>query len=618
MRPLPADASEALLAELEHVRGVVLRGQGELLDTWRAQLRVGRFDGGAANLAAYIALRRIDLTRMQARLADLGLSSLGRCEGHVLATLDSVVAALRRMSRGGDAAGGQPPHSSGQSGIAAAASALRQATNRLLGPPPGAHPHFMVTLPTEAAHDARLVAALVEHGMSCARINAAHDDPAIWQAMASQVRRAAAKQRRSIRILVDLPGPKLRTGPMPPGAPVLHLRVRRDERGRLVSPARMLLDGSGRSGAPGKPDAARADDLPRLCVPPEWAAGLRMTDTVVFTDLRERRRTLRIVARPHARQAVVEIDRGAYLAPGTVLTRVRHDGERASTRVGTFAAPPLRIRVKAGERLLLSPAPDAGAPASGRMPAVIGCAEPAAIAHLAPGQTVKIDDGRVTARVLRTGRRGALLKIVQAPPKGANLGMDKGLNFPDARLPAHGLDQRDQTALAFAAAHADIVGYSFVQTGAEIDALHDGLEALTRRRLGVIAKIETAAAVANLPDILVHGAARGPFGVMIARGDLAVEIGWLQLAEVQEELLWLCEAAHVPVVWATQVLDNLVRRGMPTRAELTDAASAERAECVMLNKGPYLTQALDLLGQLAQRMARHQSKKTARYSKLPW
>lgn len=94
----------------------------------------------------------------------------------------------------------------------------------------------------------------------------------------------------------------------------------------------------------------------------------------------------------------------------------------------------------------------------------------------------------------------------------------------------------------------------------------------------IVAKIETAEAVHNLPEILVRGAGAVPFGVMIARGDLAVEIGYIRLAEIQEELLWLCEAAHVPVVWPTQVLDQLVRKGTLSRAEITDAAMAERAE----------------------------------------
>ncbi len=68
-----------------------------------------------------------------------------------------------------------------------------------------------------------------------------------------------------------------------------------------------------------------------------------------------------------------------------------------------------------------------------------------------------------------------------------------------------------------------------------------------------------------------------------------MECGYQRLAEVQEEILWICEAAHVPVIWATQVLETLAKKGMPSRSEITDAAMGERAECVMLNKGPYAT-----------------------------
>ena len=98
-------------------------------------------------------------------------------------------------------------------------------------------------------------------------------------------------------------------------------------------------------------------------------------------------------------------------------------------------------------------------------------------------------------------------------------------------------------------------------------------------------------------------------GVMIARGDLAVECGYQRLAEAQEEILWLCEAAHVPVVWATQVLESLAKDGIPSRAEITDAAMAHRAECVMLNKGPEILSAVRVLDDILCRMQAHQDKK---------
>jgi pyruvate kinase len=134
----------------------------------------------------------------------------------------------------------------------------------------------------------------------------------------------------------------------------------------------------------------------------------------------------------------------------------------------------------------------------------------------------------------------------------------------------------------------------------------------------VVAKVETSEAVKNLPEIIVHGAGQHAFGVMIARGDLAVEIGYARMAEIQEEILWLCEAAHVPVIWATQVLENLVKTGQPSRAEMTDAAMSGRAECVMLNKGPYILDALSALNSVVTRMQAHQTKKTAQFRALHW
>ena len=105
-------------------------------------------------------------------------------------------------------------------------------------------------------------------------------------------------------------------------------------------------------------------------------------------------------------------------------------------------------------------------------------------------------------------------------------------------------------------------------------------------------------------------------GVMIARGDLAVECGFERLAEVQEEILWICEAAHVPVIWATQVLETLAEEGMPSRAEISDAAMGHRAECVMLNKGPHMVGAVRVLDNILRRMQAHQAKKQAMLREL--
>jgi pyruvate kinase len=127
----------------------------------------------------------------------------------------------------------------------------------------------------------------------------------------------------------------------------------------------------------------------------------------------------------------------------------------------------------------------------------------------------------------------------------------------------------------------------------------------------IVVKIETRRGFSSLPQILLAALREPTCGVMIARGDLAVECGFERLAEVQEEILWLCEAAHVPVIWATQVLESLAETGLPSRAEITDAAMGNRAECVMLNKGPHMVETVRMLADILTRMAGHQAKKRA-------
>lgn len=210
--------------------------------------------------------------------------------------------------------------------------------------------------------------------------------------------------------------------------------------------------------------------------------------------------------------------------------------------------------------------------------------------------------GSVAANQLR-------VRITHARPRGSKLHADKGINLPASALGLPALTEKDAEDLPFVVRHADVVGYSFVNSVEDVKVLQSKLAAHNGGRLGILLKIETRRAFLNLPNLLL-AAMRSPcVGVMIARGDLGVECGFERLAEVQEEILWVCEAAHVPVVWATQVLETLAKKGLPSRAEITDAAMGERAECVMLNKGPHVTAAVRVLDDILQRMAAHQVKK---------
>ncbi len=238
--------------------------------------------------------------------------------------------------------------------------------------------------------------------------------------------------------------------------------------------------------------------------------------------------------------------------------------------------------------------------------------------RLTLGTDVVFDDGKLAGVVEARGHGSVQVRVTRAQRKGFKMKPERGLTFPRADLDLDPLTADDLTDLDFVARHADLIGFSFVQSADDIARLQDELAARRPdwRRLGIIAKVETAQAVTHLPDIIVRAAGRQPFGVMIARGDLAVALGFERLAEMQEEILWLCESAHVPVIWATQVLEELVKSGLPTRGEMTDAAMAGRAECVMLNKGPNVGEAITALRGLLQRMVEHQSKKTSRLRAL--
>jgi pyruvate kinase len=270
-------------------------------------------------------------------------------------------------------------------------------------------------------------------------------------------------------------------------------------------------------------------------------------------------------------------------------------------------------RVRVGERLLMTAE---AVPVQAEWANQLQCSIPEALSQLAEGARVWVNEGRLGARVERRVGAGVILRVTDAREKGEHLRPDKGLNFPDTDLELNPLTAKDLRDLDAVAKLADLVGYSFVQVPEDIANLQRELAARGAGGVGLVAKIETRQAIKNLPDLIVQGAGIQPMAIMIARGDLAVEVGYKRMAEMQEELLWLCEAAHLPVIWATQVLDNFVKKGVRHRAEMTDAAMAERAECVMLNKGPFAAEAVSLLDDLLGRMEGHQFKKTSRMRAL--
>jgi len=288
-------------------------------------------------------------------------------------------------------------------------------------------------------------------------------------------------------------------------------------------------------------------------------------------------------------------------------------------RTGEVTVPHKAKRVERGDLVAITRPGGLGSVAVDERHFGVECTLPEAVDASKVGDRIFIDDGKLGAEGVRVAPWGLLARATSAPDRGVRLKPEKGLNFPDRHLDIDALTAKDRTDLEFVAANADGIGFSFVQSAADVAMLQDALAGLRPhdwRTITLILKIETARAVSNLPDMIVQAAGRQPTAIMIARGDLAVEIGFARTAEMQEEILWLGEASDVPVVWATQVLEQMVKTGAPSRGEMTDAAMAARAECVMLNKGPYLLEAIDQLQTILPRMHANQHKKVSSLRKL--
>lgn len=594
--PHTSAAVEPLIDEVSALKRSLLEAEAAAA-TWLAAVHPVHA-AGARNLVHFLALRRHDLRALQVRLAGLGLSSLGRAEADVLLSVERVGRALQALA-GRPVA--WPPDdmadTSGTAGIVdgpAGPAGLQMHSQAVFGPPPfGREVRIMVTLPAAAADDEALLRSLIGAGMDVARINAAHDDPATWERLASKVRSLSAALGRPVKVLMDLPGPKLRTGALADSPPVLKLRPRRDPYGQVVQAATLQLRADDLPRPPGS-----APDGPLLRVTSAWLAALKVGMAVQMVDARGRHRTLQVLATA-ADQATLACEKSAYIVETTELR-----AGVLTTPVGGLPRRPGVLRLSRGDRLELRH-PDR-APASALS---IPCTLPEAFAQVRHGDRIAFDDGRILGVVRRAAADALDIEIDGTRAAVETLGADRGINLPTAALDLPLPTARDLLALDVAVRVADMVALSFAQRAEDVSALHQALAQRQASHLPVLLKIETRLGFENLPELMVAAMAAPATGVMIARGDLAVELGWQRLAEVQEEILWAAEAAHLPVVWATQVLESLARSGQPSRAEITDAAMSVRADAVMLNKGPHVVEAVRMLDDILRRMQEHQHKK---------
>ncbi|MGX7108450.1 pyruvate kinase [Facklamia miroungae] len=478
--------AKRLLVEITHLYEEVKEKGDRYLEIFAKQIKRRSFISSAENLAYYLAIRNHDLRELQAELVPLGISSLGRLENKTLVTLQSVIHSLASIAQV-ETTVPKPD----MNGFTRGDEQLARNIFNVLGEQEIERKTLiMVTMPSEAAEDKKLIRDLIESGMNVARINCAHDNASIWIKMIRNIQKEASCLEKDIRIMMDIAGPKIRT---------------------------------------------------------EW----------VFTKLKN---------------------------PKLVV-----DDQILLT--SNFDDLPIHFEGKL----------------------VAGSQIPSIYSALKIGDPVLIDDGSIVTEVIETAGTYAVLKVTRVKGNAKRLKAEKGLNFPETDFSIEIMSEKDKKDIAFACQYADVIGCSFIRTAQDIKEIQKQLQielGEDATYMPIMAKIETVQAITNLAEIIFTAASYQPFALMIARGDLAVETGYIRLAEIQQQIMWIAEAADVPVVWGTEVFDKLIKTGVPSRAEVTDAAEGARSDCVMINKGDYAVEAVKMLDHIFRRMQGHLHKKT--------
>ncbi len=590
----------------EKINGLIKKIEA-ILETMRLEERKAQVElqavhadhlQSATNLVHYLAFREFDLRTTQRELGNLGLTRFANAQGHITDTLLKALFILRHLA-GQNSIITESPELS----LEHSKKLLQRNTRGLFGEPSeGRRVRIMVTMPSEAAENFEMVREMVQNGMNCARINCAHDSPMVWERIVRNVRRASEEIGAPVKIAMDLAGPKIRTGAIATGPKIKKVKPVRDDVGNTIDPADLVL-------VPTVDENAPANFIPVTAV---WLKQLRQGDHLQFRDTRKKKRKLAVI-RVDGEKIHAQSRKTCYIGTGTVLTcKQRSIGQGV---VGELPAISRALVLHREETLRITKRPIPGhsshRDADGNLleMAHISCQLPAVFDKVKVGDSVLFDDGKIEGSIQHVAEDFFDVLVTRASVKGTKLKAEKGMNFPNTPLGISGLTEKDKTDLDFVATHADIVNFSFVNSKKDVDDL---LAALRKRKvlntLGIILKIETRYAFDNLRELLLSVMKVGRIGVMIARGDLAVETGWHSIGKIQHDIVDQCGAAHVPVVWATQVLENMAKNGLPSRSEITDVASSLKTECVMLNKGPFMNEVLPLLNRILSDMETIQEK----------
>jgi pyruvate kinase len=282
--------------------------------------------------------------------------------------------------------------------------------------------------------------------------------------------------------------------------------------------------------------------------------------------------------------ARLNFSHGTYDQHRTTIENVREASRRtgaAVTLLQDLSGPKIRTGLLAEKQMVLTP----GAEIVFMTDDVIGTGHRVSTTYkllpndVVEGSTILLDDGKIKLTVTRATQTEVFCRVVN----GGVLGEKKGMNLPGVRVTAASLTEKDREDLKFGLANdVDYVALSFIRKAEDVKALRDILvrEAPKGKRVPIVAKIEKPEAVEEFDAIL-----READVVMIARGDLGVELPPEDVPPVQKRIVRACNAAGIPVIVATQMLESMIEQPRPTRAEANDVANAvlDGADAVMLS-----------------------------------
>ena len=600
---------KALLAEVESIRSH-LRNLDD--DATQAIAKAHRnCRARVRNLLQSVAFRdetsrRPDLRDLNDRLEALGLARLGPWETAALAMVDAIRAILHRL-RGQSVP--QPSidaidHLDGR-------RLLERRSEVLLGTADAPEsPKIFATLPVKAegradltttaprrqnltrhpASKQDLITELISAGTSGFYLTASRDSVENWRNCAEQVRLKAESLKRPQRLLVGLGSPQIETGELAQGAAVLRFEPRRNQLGKLLSPARLWLTSEDRNEAPLQPVEAI------LPVSTQLLHRMQTEDRVSFKDARGRRRALRIRGAGRS-GCLAETDQTTYIEAGAALHLERRGKLIGKGHVGALPRIVRPLELFPGDPMILTREPLPGRPALSdggflRSPARISCTVPEVLDQVQAGERVVFGDGTLVGKVDSVTDEGLRILLLEARAQGSQLVSGVAIRFPDSALRVAAFDPGNVAPITFACKHADAVVLNGTERPEDVLALGRALDDRGGHEVAIVLGIESRRGVAALPRLLLAALRRSRAAILVSPNALALEYGPARLEEVLAEIRWLSRSAHLPLITASPALDRLARQESLHPADLQEAVSRAPVEGLLVGGGPSLPEVI--------------------------